>query len=71
MEKYLSDEYGRWRVHAKITPPWLDKPEGLLRTMRRPDIVEEFVTVTPESMKPKATDPESENTTEQPQLAAA
>merc|ERR1712012_452803 len=35
-EKHLSDEYGRWRLHAKIVPEWAPAPQPLLRTMRKP-----------------------------------
>ena len=42
-EKHLSDEYGRWRVHGKITPTWVPPQPGLYRTMKQPhfDPVEE------------------------------
>lgn len=34
LEKYISDEYSKWRVHGKIIPDWVEKSEGLLRTMK-------------------------------------
>jgi len=36
-EKHISDEYGIWRIHAKIIPDWM--PAGqqpVIRTMRQP-----------------------------------
>jgi len=37
-EKHLSDEYGSWRMHAKIIPEWAPQPQPLLRTMRKPKL---------------------------------
>lgn len=31
-EKHLANEYGIWRVHAKIIPPWLNKQADSART---------------------------------------
>lgn len=39
-EKYLSEEYSRWRVHAKIIPDWMPAPPGVYRTLRKPDLGE-------------------------------
>lgn len=36
-EKHLADEYGSWRVHAKIIPTWLPSGQPVVRTMRQPD----------------------------------
>jgi len=35
-EKHLSDEYGVWRIHAKLIPDWMPPRQSLLRTMRQP-----------------------------------
>lgn len=35
-EKHIVEEYARWRIHGKIIPPWLPKPDAILRTMKQP-----------------------------------
>jgi large subunit ribosomal protein L45 len=35
-EKHLSDQYGTWRLHAKIIPSWAPPKEPILRTFRKP-----------------------------------
>lgn len=35
-EKHLADEYGRWRIHGKVTPDWMPRGQPVLRTMRQP-----------------------------------
>jgi len=37
-EKHIADEYGCWRVHAKILPDWLPAQQPVLRTMRKPGL---------------------------------
>lgn len=31
-EKYIANEYGRWRIHGKIIPDWLPPREPTRRT---------------------------------------
>lgn len=33
-EKHLANEYGNWRIHAKIIPDWLPPKEPNLHTYR-------------------------------------
>ena len=40
-EKHLADEYGSWRVHAKILPDWMSQGHTILRTLRQPSSKEE------------------------------
>ena len=39
-EKHLSDTYGVWRVHDKLTPDWAPKPQPIYRTIRQPILKE-------------------------------
>ena len=41
-EKHLVNEYGVWRIHDKIIPPWVDNKTPLERTFRKPDSVEQL-----------------------------
>lgn len=34
-EKHLSNQYGLWRIHAKIVPHWLPPKEPTKRTFRQ------------------------------------
>lgn len=35
-EKHLANQYGTWRLHAKIIPDWLPPKEPSGRTFRKP-----------------------------------
>lgn len=35
-EKHLSNEYGLWRVHAKIIPDWMPPKEPMKNTFIKP-----------------------------------
>ena len=36
-EKHISDEYSRWRLHAKIVPKSLEPADPVIRTIRKPN----------------------------------
>lgn len=39
-EKHLAYEYGTWRIHAKIIPPWMPPRDSVSRTYAQPPPVE-------------------------------
>jgi large subunit ribosomal protein L45 len=41
-EKHLVNEYGLWRIHDKIIPPWVDNKTPLERTFRKPESLEQL-----------------------------
>ncbi|RUS71333.1 hypothetical protein EGW08_020898 [Elysia chlorotica] len=36
-EKWISDTYGRWRIHGKIIPQWMEPRDSLIKTYRVPN----------------------------------
>lgn len=40
-EKHISNEYGTWRLHAKIIPEWAPQPQPSLRTFIQDPVVPE------------------------------
>ena len=40
-EKFISDEYGRWRIHDKIIPEWAHSQVQVHRTYRRPKVTQD------------------------------
>lgn len=41
-EKHLSDEYGNWRIHGKIIPEHIKATSYPLRTLAKPQIIEQL-----------------------------
>ena len=35
-EKYLTQQYGSWRLHAKIIPEWAESKAPIIRTYPKP-----------------------------------
>jgi len=68
-ERHLADEYGLWRIHGKITPPWLPPAQPVLRTMRKPKF-EETTPPAGDGEVSKEADGKS-TSSNRPQLAAA
>uniref|UniRef100_A0A0B6ZYM5 Large ribosomal subunit protein mL45 n=1 Tax=Arion vulgaris TaxID=1028688 RepID=A0A0B6ZYM5_9EUPU len=50
MEKWISDTYGRWRVHSKIIPDWMSPRDSLIKTYKVPN----FDPIAPEETEKKA-----------------
>ncbi|XP_012281436.1 probable 39S ribosomal protein L45, mitochondrial [Orussus abietinus] len=45
-EKHVADEYGTWRIHGKIIPPWMSLPEPAQKTyIKKPEVIEKTVPV--------------------------
>ena len=36
-EKWISDTYGRWRIHGKVIPDWMEPRDSLIKTYRVPN----------------------------------
>ena len=36
-EKWISDTYGRWRIHGKVIPDWMGPRDSLIKTYRVPN----------------------------------
>ena len=50
-----ADEYGSWRIHAKILPDWMSQGHTILRTLRQPNSTEEKLTGTDDAQQDSAT----------------
>lgn len=64
-EKHLTNQYGVWRIHAKIIPDWLPQKEPASTTFRRKILeqpqLESAVVETPSVDTPKVRNDEKVN----------
>lgn len=59
-EKHLANEYGTWRIHAKIIPDWLPPREPTAVTYKKlPEPVEVVEDKQPEANVPQKTTEQS------------
>ena len=56
-EKHLSDEYGEWRIHAKIIPDWMPPRAPVSRTLRKPVMEDPVKTENTETVKEEVVTP--------------
>ena len=55
-EKYLTSNYGTWRVHEKIVPPWAESKLPIIKTYHKPKPIKIDQSVAPIESKFKEGD---------------
>lgn len=69
-EKHISNEYGSWRIHAKLIPDWMPAKDPTPLTYRIDDSPAEILPAPVEAIA-ASSDPAGPTTTDPPKLAAA